>query len=122
MFVSGQNVFYVGGFKRSITVDKIYRYVDIRGPRVSQVMIYPCRRSDGVTIRLNIESDSNCHLVEEPEFWPDHVVCKPWVTRGSSKRSQRYRNSNSAYQNYEADMGYAARYNRYDGIRDTEVD
>ncbi len=115
--------FYVGGFKSGITAEIIHRHVESRGPRVSQVTILPSRTPDSVIIRLNVESDVNCNMVEDPGFWPKNVVCKPWVSRGALQRDRRYRNRNAGYRRYDEERGYSAPlYNSYPVDHDVDVD
>ncbi|MES9880602.1 MAG: hypothetical protein ABW185_06945 [Sedimenticola sp.] len=99
--------YYIGGFKAGISEDRIYRYVEKRGPRVSQIKIFKSRTPNSVTIRLNVESDSNCHLVEQPRFWPRNVVCRPWISNGP--RRKEYQNNGSGLSNNRDD------YTGYDG-------
>ncbi len=67
--------YYIGGFKTSITEDKIYRYVTKRGPSVTMVRIFKSKRNYGtVTIRLNVESNDKCCLLENEASGPD-ILC-----------------------------------------------
>ncbi|MES9884837.1 MAG: hypothetical protein ABW185_28660 [Sedimenticola sp.] len=85
--------YYIGGFKPSITENKLYNYVTKRGPKVSMIRIFRSKRNYGnVVIRLNVEADENCSLIEDAYFWPEHVVCRPWVNKGnySNRTNNRY--------------------------------
>ncbi|MES9880149.1 MAG: hypothetical protein ABW185_04630 [Sedimenticola sp.] len=98
--------YYIGGFKPSITENKLYNYVTKRGPSVTTINIFRNRRNPGaVTIRLNVESDSQCRLIEDPYFWPDGIICKPWVN------NNRYRAGNNRG-SYRSARG--SRFNRND--------
>ena len=88
--------FYIGGFLPSITETKVAMYVSRRGPKVSQVSIFRNKYKPTV-IRLNVEDDENVTLLDDPEFWPDGVICRPWMTNnqyrtGGANRSRRRSN------------------------------
>ena len=74
--------FYVGGFEPSITEPKIKSYIQKRGLKVSMVTIFrKPRYGNSVVIRVNIEDDENaCYMSDDPCFWPQGVICKPWVS------------------------------------------
>ncbi len=92
--------YYIGGFKPSITEDKIYRYVTLRGPSVTMVRIFKSKRNqESVVIRLNVEPDVNANLIEQQYFWPQHVVCRPWVNRGSANNRRGYKKRNTTTMN-----------------------
>ena len=74
--------FFIGGFTNEINEDKIYRYVNRRGLKVTKVKLFPSRRSaDDVIIQLNVEDNMQCELLEQKGFWPRDIICKPWMTR-----------------------------------------
>lgn len=77
--------FYLGGFKPSITEDKIASYVSIRGSKVSKVTIFRNRKHSTVVIRLNVSEDADSIL--DPYFWPRQVTCRPWITRNQYTRN-----------------------------------
>ena len=81
--------FYIGGFRNSIDENKIYRYVSRRGPKISKVSVYRSKAHDAAVIRLNVEDDLNVSLLNDPLFWPEGVVCRPWVSRFKSKRNNK---------------------------------
>ncbi|MES9879939.1 MAG: hypothetical protein ABW185_03565 [Sedimenticola sp.] len=84
--------YYIGGFKPTITENKLYNYVTKRGLSVTTVTIFPNKRNpDAVTIRLNVEPDSQCHRIEEPYFWPKGITCKPWMNRTRYRRGNNCR-------------------------------
>ena len=78
--------FYIGGFRKDIDENKTYRFVSTRGPKISQVSVLWSKKHDAAVVRLNVEDDANVSLLDEPLFWPNGVVCRPWVTRFKSKR------------------------------------
>lgn len=73
--------YYVGGFKRSITEDKLTQYVQFRGLTVTWVNLWISRKTGRVIIRLNIEASENCDRIAEPGFWPRGVTCRPWMSK-----------------------------------------
>jgi len=89
--------FYVGGFKSSMTIDKLIRYVERRGVTVTWVKIFPVRNSTRVTIRLNVEDDDYCEYVLGEQFWPRNVVCRPWVSWGSYRKNGPMRRDQSDF-------------------------
>jgi len=93
--------FYVGGFKSSMTTDKLIRYVERRGVTVTWVKMFPVRNSTRVTIRLNVEDDENCGNVLDERFWPRNVVCRPWVSWGSYRRNGPMQRDQSNYDDPE---------------------
>lgn len=109
--------FFISGYKDSITESQIAAYVNWRGPRVTFVTIFPSRKSSGfVIVRLNLEADENCHLVEHPGFWPDNVYCKPWLSSGVLQR-RRSNHMRPTYKSHDwtssttADTEYRSYYN-----------
>ena len=80
--------FFVGGFKSSITEDKLIKYVERRGLTVTWVNIWTAK-SGRLIIRLNIEVCKDYRRISEPGFWPKGVSCRPWVTKNTyNSRSQ----------------------------------
>ena len=104
---------FVGGFNSSINENKISQYVRRRGPKVTKVNIFPCRRdADSVVIQLNVEANDNSSLLEKRGFWPRGVFCRPWQSRNNSssdhksssffaprfERNVRYREASSNFE------------------------
>ncbi|MEW8546462.1 MAG: hypothetical protein AB2693_23335 [Candidatus Thiodiazotropha sp.] len=81
--------YYLGGFKPSITRQRIEKYVNRRGPTVTWVRIWNSRRRpNNVIIRLNVEDNEYARLLESRTFWPRGVTCRPWVN-GSRRNTSR---------------------------------
>ena len=78
IYRNAQNVFTLG-FLPSITATKVAMYVSRRGPKVSQVSIFR-NKYKPILIRLNVEDDKNVTLLDDPKFWQDGVICRPWMT------------------------------------------
>ena len=72
--------FFVGGFKPGITEGNITSYVGCRGPKVTKVSRFRYRDKP-VIIRLNVKDDENVRFLDDPYFWPNGVVCRPWVSQ-----------------------------------------
>lgn len=82
--------YYIGGFNSEMNSTKIHNYVSRRGPKVTKVNIFPSRSArDEVTIQLNVEANSQSSLIEQREFWPRGIVCKPWLTPREQNRQRR---------------------------------
>ena len=71
--------YFVGGFKTSITENMVSQYVSQKGPKVTQVIVSRNHRFGTATVKLNVENDKNAGLLNDPYFWPQGLVCKPWV-------------------------------------------
>jgi len=97
--------FYLGGFESSVTENVIAMYVMSRGPKVSKINIFG-NNSRPPVIRLNLEDDGNADMVTEFGFWPEGIVCRPWV----SKPRYRSRNVNT-YEAAQFDNGIEPRQN-----------
>ena len=72
--------YFVGGFKPSITENMVSQYVSKKGPKVTQVIVFRNYRYGTATVKLNVENDKNAVLLEDPYFWAEGLICKPWVT------------------------------------------
>lgn len=81
-------------------------------------------------IRLNVEDDDNVNLLDDPHFWPDGVICRPWVsnfqhrTRGDNRwRRGPDRSVGPSHERPVTDTQYGAwsDYNPYDNLH-SEVD
>ena len=82
--------FYLGGFKPSITRQRIENYVNKRGPTVTWVRIWNSkRRPNNVIIRINVEDNDRAKLLESERFWPRGVTCRPWVNGGKSNKARK---------------------------------
>ena len=79
----------LGGFKPSISRQRIENYVNRRGPTVTWIRIWNSkRRPNNVIIRLNVEDNDRAKLLESATFWPRGVTCRPWEeNRARSKKS-----------------------------------
>lgn len=82
--------YYLGGFKPSITRQRIEHYVTKRGPTVTWVRIWNSkRRPDNVIIRLNVEDNDQARLLDSRSFWPKGVICRPWINGGNRYTSSK---------------------------------
>ena len=83
--------YYLGGFKPTITRQRIENFVSRKGPTVTWVRIWHSRRNpNNVVIRLNVEDNQFTQLLENPAFWPRGVVCRPWLNRNERSNDRRY--------------------------------
>jgi hypothetical protein len=88
--------YFVGGFKRSITVPLLMQYISRRGPKATFIRIFPSKRSEeDVIIRINVEVNDEMALIEQKRFWPKGVYCKPWLNQSSRYSNQRPAQNNS---------------------------
>jgi hypothetical protein len=82
--------FCVLGYRKSVNVNTLYKYITEKGPTVSSLRIFPVRKSPNkVVIRLNLEDNCDANNVLEQNFWPRFVKCVPWKSRTELKRSRR---------------------------------
>lgn len=63
----------------SISETKIANFVNSKGPTVSEVSIFR-NRNRKTDIRLNVDG-GKAHLLDDPQFWSDGAVCRPWLTQ-----------------------------------------
>lgn len=106
--------FYVGGFKSSITQDKLIRFVESKGLVVTWVKIWNSKRNGRVTIRLNVEASENYFKITEPGFWPRGVKCRPWLSNNKYNNSLRSSRSSRAYVTHDSDLSQHAHYDDND--------
>ena len=110
--------FYVGGFKSSITQEKLITYVESKGLTVTWVKIWISNKSGRVIIRLNVEASGGYYRISEPGFWPKGAMCRPWVSKNLYTNSRKSRGGEGHYNsNYNGNNDYNnGRYgNEYDG-------
>lgn len=95
--------FYVGGFKSSITQEKLISYVERRGLLVTWVNICTSKMNGRVIIRLNVEATDQCQILVEPGFWPRGVKCRPWLSNNRYNNSHRNPGRSRSYVNQNND-------------------
>ena len=85
-----------------------------RGPKVSMVTIFrKPRYGNSVVIRVNIEDDENtCFITDDPCFWPQGVICKPWVSYGSYKSRQNEERYDKANDYVQGTYSQSSKYSR----------
>lgn len=95
--------YYLGGFKPTITRQRIENFVSRKGPTVTWVRIWHSRRNpNNVVIRLNVEDNQFAQLLENPAFWPRGVVCRPWLNRNERSNDRRYDAFDQRYDIYSS--------------------
>ena len=107
--------YYIGGFKSSITRDKLIAYVESKGLTVTWLNIWTSRRSGRAIIRLNVEMTEGFHAIAEPGFWPKGIKCRPWVTKSKYNAS---RNTSRNHAQYSPDNDYDE-YDKYDQVQNS---
>lgn len=119
--------FYLGGFNSNITRNKIYNFVNKRGPNVTWVHIWQSRRNyDEAVIRLNVADNPNANLLLDRDFWPAGIVCRPWKSKSerfTAYNNRRYagnrRGFSSTWQRQTYGRSDVDDYNPYSPLRDT---
>lgn len=99
--------FYIGGFKHSITEQKLVNYVFRRGVTVSWINIRRYEDQDRAVIQLNVDAEQGARVLERG-FWPEGVICRPWYPKNQYRQriATRYRYGNDDTATYTA--GYQA--------------
>lgn len=82
--------FYIGGFKPSISLEKLQHYVEKKGVTVTWISIRRYEKQNKAVVRLNVDAEQ-ASAVLEVGFWPRGITCRPWLT----KNQLRNRKSNS---------------------------
>ena len=77
--------YHISGFKSNMTQYLITRYVERRNVTITWVTLFPIKNSNRITIRLNVEENSNTDNVTEDWFWPSNVTCRLWESWNSYK-------------------------------------
>lgn len=91
--------FFIGGFKGTITEDKLSRYVSKRGPSVAKIYVVRNKIYDSAYIKLTVEDNEQAVWLENPYFWPEGVRCRPWkVRRGYERAGPRDFNAKTSFQ------------------------
>ena len=117
--------YYIGGFKSSISRDKLIAYVESKGLTVTWLNIWVSKRSGRAIIRLNVEMTEGFHMIAEPGFWPKGIKCRPWVTKtkyNASHKTARKQGQYSNYNDYDDYQHYDQGHNSYDNDRYDEYD
>ena len=53
--------------------------------------IFRNKKFNSVVVRLNVEDNYDAERLDDPWFWPEGIVCKPWLSRNMlSNRSNRF--------------------------------
>ena len=104
--------YYVGGFKKSITEEKLIQFIESKGLKVTWIHIWPSKRRGRVVIRLNIEACDGCDRIAERGFWPRGVKCHPWMSRNMYLKSKTKARGYNDADNYDGEQyGADDRYN-----------
>ena len=117
--------YYIGGFKSSISRDKLIAYVESKGLTVTWLNIWVSKRSGRAIIRLNVEMTEGFHMIAEPGFWPKGITCRPWVTKtkyNASHKMARKQGQYSNYNDYDDYQHYDQGHNSYDNDKYDEYD
>ena len=99
-----------------MTQDLITRYVERRNVTVTWVTIFKIKNSNRITIRLNVEENSNADCVTEDWFWPRNVTCRLWESWNSYKgkiRDRRQSRQNDRARDYDSET-YHGQYRHRD--------
>lgn len=121
--------FYLGGFRQSITEKKLAGYITRRGLKVTKISIFRNRGKyrNNVVIRVNVQDDDNANsMTDDPYFWPEGVVCRPWIPFGTYRKRRSYYNeeedNNAEYDNDEYDHGRSQYNNNRYSVLECDID
>ena len=76
--------FYIGGFKPSISLEKLQHYVERKGVTVTWISIRRYEKQNKAVIRLNVDAQQ-ASAVLEAGFWPRGITCRQWLTKNQLK-------------------------------------
>ncbi len=72
-------VFYLRGLSPDSTTEMITNYCTERNIRVSSCRLIPSRRYGITAARLSVvDNDADREGLLKPDFWPTHIVVRPW--------------------------------------------
>lgn len=78
-------VFFVGGISLDSTSADLIEYCRRRGVQVSSCRMFPSKRFGTQAARLSVAAaDADRQGLLSDDFWPEHVVIRPWYFPGSS--------------------------------------
>ena len=77
--------YYIGGFKSTISEQKLANYLLRRGITVSRINIRRYEDQDRSVIQLNVDPEHGPSL-QQRGFWPPGVYCRQWYTRNEYRQ------------------------------------
>ena len=91
--------FYIGGFTADVSTQKIFRYINKRGPTVTWIRAWPSKRNpNSAIIRLNVVDNHASSILLDKSFWPKGVICRPWKNRQSRYQNAGFRSQQTYMQ------------------------
>ena len=78
--------FFVTGIAENVKESQILYYLERRNIIPTHISIFPSRRSGTLSSKIHVPSAFSS-LVQEDNFWPKFVSCKPWRSRENVKNT-----------------------------------
>lgn len=75
--------FFISGIDECVNVDVVSRYLGERGIKFSLLKLFKSKRKGTVSGKLHVR------LVLQDNFWPQHVFCRPWLSKAKFEESNK---------------------------------
>ena len=82
--------FFLSGINDKVTPKQIHDYLCHRNIIPTLLNVFPSKRKGTISAKLNIKIKDLAGL-SEPNFWPQFVRCRPWVSREKFSKTEGHR-------------------------------
>jgi hypothetical protein len=82
--------FFLSGINDKVTLKQIHDYLCHRNIIPTLLNVFPSKRKGTISAKLNIKIKDLAGL-SEPNFWPQFVRCRPWVSREKFSKTEGHR-------------------------------
>lgn len=76
--------FYLTGIAQNVNENQIFTYLNKKNIIPTYISIFPSRRRGTLSSKIHVPS-ADSSLVQEDNFWPKFVACKPWRPKDNTK-------------------------------------
>lgn len=70
--------FFLSGIAETVNKDQIFSYLATKGITLTNIFTFQSKRRGTISAKISIPSVSSSRVLEK-NFWPEHVLCKPWL-------------------------------------------